>query len=592
MSAVSQRVRYMMVALFLAWLGLVILTRPAHGAWGADPITVHATAALCPAVSAIDDGHYGALVVWQENDAAGGHLKAQHVLANGDLDPAWGDGVAVSDVDAARGALGAVSDASGGAYVWWMQDAMLFLTHVSAGGAITPGWSAHGRNLGTLPGSAGRPAATADGSGGIYLGWLSFQIPFGSTSTYVRAVHLGPAGLGVGGWPTSGRAVTSPSDPDVIVNSFGLDRASDGGVWLAWQTLQAGPMGSALPGEVRAVRLTPAGAPAGGWTADGVLLAPYDTGFMAHDHGWMMSQPASLVAAAHDDEAGAFVVSTQGEWDGANVVFHATVRHLGPAGAPAPGWTPDGQPLGDILGDAAFEGPEASMRAFADQKGGVLAGVPFFGSEFSALTFFSRLSPDGAPLDGGIGTGQQGLEFAPRGDGGMFIASFKPSGASGPYEPDAYISVAQSDPGAGWYESKASPNATRYGDVGLTATGDGGAIFAWSQLVDRQGIFAIRLGTAGQVTSVPPTPVVGGPALRVRFVKGEGVRAVASLAGATNVDLALYDLAGRRVAQVRSDATLGADVLLPGTRDLPGGVYFARASDGKRQVDQKVLVLR
>jgi hypothetical protein len=222
----------------------------------------------------------------------------------------------------------------------------------------------------------------------------------------------------------------------------------------------------------------------------------------------------------------------------------------------------------------------------------VFTGLPLYPSEFSSTVDFTRRSAAGDVLPGGVDVGQQGIEFAPRGDGGMFVASFKPSGATGPCEADAYISVSQSDPGAGFHESKPSASAIRYGDIGLTATGDGEAIFAWSQLIDRQGVYAIRLGPAGIVTGVPPAPVIGSPSLRVRFVRGEGVHAVAAFTGSSRVTFALHDLAGRRVASFASDATLGADVVLPGTRDLPGGVYFAMASDGVRALNARVLVLR
>jgi hypothetical protein len=84
----SHRIRYTIIALVLTWMALMLFTRPAHGAWSADPVEVHATSALCPAVSAIDDGHCGAIIVWQENTASGGLLKAQHLEANGDVDAA------------------------------------------------------------------------------------------------------------------------------------------------------------------------------------------------------------------------------------------------------------------------------------------------------------------------------------------------------------------------------------------------------------------------------------------------------------------------------------------------------------------------
>jgi len=94
------------------------------------------------------------------------------------------------------------------------------------------------------------------------------------------------------------------------------------------------------------------------------------------------------------------------------------------------------------------------------------------------------------------------------------------------------------------------------------------------------------------VTGVTPTPVVGPPSLRVRFVRGDGVHAVASFSGSPRLALSLHDLAGRRVAAASSDATLGADVVMPGTRDLPGGVYFARASDGTRVLNARVIIIQ
>src|SRR4029077_5723927 len=112
------------------------------------------------------------------------------------------------------------------------------------------------------------------------------------------------------------------------------------------------------------------------------------------------------------------------------------------------------------------------------------------------------------------------------------------------------------------------------------------------QLIDRQGIYAIRLGLAGPVTGVPPTQFLGPPALRARCVRGAGVHAMATFAGSPRVTFALHDLAGRRVSSLTSDATLGADTVLPGTRELPGGVYFATASDGTRQLHAKLVVIR
>src|SRR5688572_22435502 len=71
----SHRSRHLLVALFLTFLEIHVQVRPAHGAWSADPVEVHATSDLCPQVSVGDDGQNGAIVIWQENTASGGLLK-------------------------------------------------------------------------------------------------------------------------------------------------------------------------------------------------------------------------------------------------------------------------------------------------------------------------------------------------------------------------------------------------------------------------------------------------------------------------------------------------------------------------------------
>ena len=139
-------------------------------------------------------------------------------------------------------------------------------------------------------------------------------------------------------------------------------------------------------------------------------------------------------------------------------------------------------------------------RAIADGRGGLYTGVPWYATEFTEMVEFRQRTAAGAPTSAYDLVDQRGIETSLRSDGGLFVATFKPSGATGPYEADAYISVGQIPSGASYGESARSYYATRYGDIGLAATDDGGAIFAWSQLIDRQGVFAIRLNPSGAVT--------------------------------------------------------------------------------------------
>ena len=565
--------------LVLALLSLMLLARPAHSGWSTDPVEVHATSALCPLVGAADDARTGAIVVWQENTATGGLLRAQHLLANGDVDPAWSGPVAVSNLDAARTALGVERDGTGGAYVWWVEGINLWLTRLDASGAVAAGWPARGRSLGFMYSAAHLPLARIDGSGGLYLGWLVPAVLGGATAN-IRVLHVGPAGAAAGGSPPGGRTYgLIGSTPSVV--SFGIDAATDGGMWLAWQTIEESGPGTALPGALRVLRTTPSGAPATGWTSSGVELAPYDPAFMFATPGWLTTPRAAQVAVAHDGGDGAFVLDAQGDASSGALLFHPTLRHVDGGGTSFSGWTPTGLDMGDIFtGGMPDPGAPASLRAFADGLGGVYAGLPWFASEFTAAFSFARFDPAGATVAGGIGTNQQGIEYAARGDGGMFIASFKPSGATSIWDGDAYVSVGQSS-GATFFESKTSYSATRYGDIGLTATRDGGAIFAWSQLIDRQGVYAVRLNPAGVVTGVPPQfPSFPKPALSARFVRGRGVGVRATLPGTRVMAATLYDVTGRAVMRV-GDLASGATVerWLPGTSRLESGVYFLRVVD-------------
>ena len=599
MPTVTHRFRFAVVAAVLVWLALVLLTRPAHGGWGVEPVQVHATGERCPIVAACDDGHYGAIIVWQEDAASGGLLKARHLLAGGDVDPGWAAPAVVSTADVARVAAGAVSDLAGGAYVWWMEGAQLFLTRLSPAGVVAPGWPALGRSLGDLTASRNRPSVEADGSGGIYLAWVGGSL---GSVTSVRAIHLGPANTGAGGWPTGPRELGTTAQVLEIVNSAAIAAATDGGLWLALATTDhSGP--DLAPGEVRVARFTSAGLPKVGWDARGVPLAQFRGELLSASPGWGQTPGMGLVAIAGDGGSGAYVMRSLVSADGGGRVMvpeFRLLRVLGD-GAVAAGWPPEGLVVGETSFDTSDLGFDASLRALADGRGGVFAGVLDIVSEGGSQIEFARWSPDGTSQPGGIPVRIKGIEVVSRGDGGMFGASFFPYGASGPFSPAALIAVAQSPPGGGFFEGHDQPVAEWFGDVGLTATGDGGAIFAWSQKFVRYGIYAVRLGPGGVVTGVPPTPVVGPLSLRLRFVRGEGVHASvvaplsplgkAAIAGSLRVALSLLDVAGRRVSSLASDGALGADVLLPDTQDLPGGVYFAVAHGGGRELHARVIVL-
>src|SRR6185436_383804 len=131
--------------------------------------------------------------------------------------------------------------------------------------------------------------------------------------------------------------------------------------------------------------------------------------------------------------------------------------------------------------------------------------------------------------------------------GGLVVGSYFPHGPSGLYQPNAFVGLNQTAPGGSFIEWHDDPVVDWYGDVGLATTGDGGSIFAWSQVRERFGIFAIRMNPAGQVTSVPPGTATRG--LRVWYARGSGVQVFGETGPMT---LALHDLSGREVARGES----------------------------------------
>jgi hypothetical protein len=579
------------LAALLALLALVLFARPVHSAWSADPVQVHATTALCPLVAASDDARFGAIFTWQENTGSGGVLKAQHLLANGDVDPAWGTGVDVCTAAVARTALGSVSDGSGGAYVWWMENAALFLTRIDATGAIAAGWPARGRNLGSMALSRQRPSVASDGSGGIYVAWVNYTLS-PPTVPAVRAVHLGPANTGKGGWPNGGRTLGTTFDVAEMANAAAIAAAPDGGLWLAFATTTyVDPVYA--PGDVRIVRLTSAGLPLAGWDAHGVSLMPFRGDLLTYSPAWGPEPGMSLVASADDGGSGAFVLGSDIVADAGGV--HAAAAHLlhvAGDGSTAGGWPAAGITLGGSgYAPNSDPGADASLRAMADGRGGVFAGTPGFYTEGVSVLAFEHWSGAGTALPGGLTAYYLGFDYASRGDGGMYIASFYPTGPTSYFSPNAFISAAQSAPGEGYLEYHDTPVVQWYGDVALAATGDGGAIFGWSQVNERFGIFAVRLGPAGQVTAVPPAPIQSPPSMRLRFVPGVGVRALIASVPSGREELALHDVSGRIVARTSIERAAGGDWVFPGTEALPSGVYYARSVSGGVVLKARVAVV-
>ena len=122
------------LVLSLALSSVAVAT--ARAGWNPVRDTIKATSANIPLVGACADDADGSFVTWQEESSPGaGILRAQHVLATGDPDPAWpAVGAVACTVVVARASLGCVPDHQGGLYTWWREGNASYVTRLNAAG--------------------------------------------------------------------------------------------------------------------------------------------------------------------------------------------------------------------------------------------------------------------------------------------------------------------------------------------------------------------------------------------------------------------------------------------------------------------------
>jgi hypothetical protein len=130
----------------------------------------------------VSDGAGGAIVAWMDsrNAETGTDLYAQHIRADGFVDPAWPlDGRALCTALGGQTNHTIVQDGAGGAIVSWEDTRTaqfdVYSHHVLASGAVDPLWPTNGRAICTLLRSQQLPVTLADGSGGAILAWDDFR---------------------------------------------------------------------------------------------------------------------------------------------------------------------------------------------------------------------------------------------------------------------------------------------------------------------------------------------------------------------------------------------------------------------------------
>lgn len=556
--------------------------------WGPEGVTVWPTTSVISVVAACNDGGHGTFVAWQEGSiyTSPGLLRVQHLLPNGDLDPAWpASGSPASDVAAFRTFVTTVPDREGGVYVCWTEgtNAMtIFLTRLDEGGQVASGWPASGKSIGHTGPTLGRPSVIEDGAHGLFVAW-----PAGTT---VRAQRFGTDGLGTGGWPDAPLAVV-PEDTVITIHHWpDLALAPDGGVFLSWGTWSFDT--TAVPSGLYVRRLTGAGAHSAGWPVGKLKVGSL------RPEGLNYQFPSVPLLDISPDGRGGLFVYAGSLWSRSGYAgVDRRLHRLMSDGQTSPDWPEAGHQRLDPFYYEWSAGPDHGLRvhpdgrdgAFVEEQAYVLHTLPSV--SFARCTAAGQWTPDwrSAIL---IGTGH---EVVVTGDGRAFLAEVVPAGPYGPYQPYARIGVYQWDAPPGWtswYQSHPGYSYAYqfYGDIALAPSGDGGAVFFWSQVRERFGLFARRFAPGGQVFVRQPGWEIT-PLLQLRFAAGAGVLARIGL-DRTPERLDLFDVCGRRVASLPLWEGSSTDELtLPGTASLAPGLYFARLMAGGVAAVGKVAVV-
>jgi len=199
------------------------------------------------------DGSGGAIVSWAQWNGGTRDIVAKHLLASGVIDPAWpsaGRFLNSDFYDQAAPAI--VADGAGGAVISWDDyrgpDRDIYAQHVLSSGAIDSTWTVGGTSLCLEAGDQVNPRMTADGAGGAVVTWEDHRADAGD----IHAQHVLATGAVDAAWPTGGRALCTAAllqvRPAIVSDGAG-------GAVVAWEDRRsnAGPSGE--DGDIYAQRV-------------------------------------------------------------------------------------------------------------------------------------------------------------------------------------------------------------------------------------------------------------------------------------------------------------------------------------------------
>lgn len=320
----------------LLWILLLIAPNLAW-AWPPDGVRVTGAPRSQEAPSLASDGQGGAFVTWLDYRASGplgNGLDAyvQHITAFGAIAPGWPvDGIAVATGPGHQSGV-VTSDGRGGVLVVFDNTSVdygdLYLQRITAAGAVAPGWPIGGVPIGTAAGVQYNPCMIADGAGGAFVSW---QDGDELATTRARLTHVLASGQLAPGWPENGRAF-EPSTGFVLRPL--LLATEDGGFIACWSASED----ALATVRTLAQRFTADGLASPAWGPDGVTVCPL--------RPFHRIPQSPLV---NNGAGGFFVVLS--DYRNSTSPFEnldSYVQHILVDGQVAPGWPNDALPIATL----------------------------------------------------------------------------------------------------------------------------------------------------------------------------------------------------------------------------------------------------
>jgi hypothetical protein len=241
------------------------------------------------------------IVGWLDR-RSGSNREVYAQLVNGTGAAQWAaDGVPVCAVPGYCSDLDVVADGAGGAYLAWTQPAGgVRVQRITDAGVAAPGWPANGLDVsGATAETAARPRIVSDGNGGVLIVWEDLRATGLPVDADIYAQHLTGSGSVVGGWPTAGLPITTAFQDQWPA---GVVTDNSGGAIVVWEDGRNRVDEQLSPDyDVRALRITGAGAVASGWNADGTVVC--DRPF-AQSNATAINDGAAGVYIAWEDRNG------------------------------------------------------------------------------------------------------------------------------------------------------------------------------------------------------------------------------------------------------------------------------------------------